>query len=76
MTAPSERSLPTSVRFGVDVHRTRNGYTLTLHREEGAFPVLAANGRRLMRWRRLDDALAYATEHFGVLSAIRLNLDD
>lgn len=76
MSAPSARPLPASVLFGVDVHRTRHGYTLTLHRKEGAFPVLAPNGRLPMRWQRLDGALAYATEHFGAFSAIRLNLDE
>lgn len=76
MSTPSARTLPACVRLSVDVHRTRNGYTLTLHRKEGVFPVLAANGRQPMRWQRLDGALAYATEHFGALSAIRLNMDE
>lgn len=74
MSASYPRVAPAHV--GVEVHRTHNGYTLTLHRKEGVFPVMAANGRQLMRWRRLDSALAYAAKHFDALSAIRLNLDE
>lgn len=75
MTEPGNRTVAPAY-VGVDVHRTRHGYTLILHRKEGVFPVLAADGHQLLRWRRLDTALAYLSKNFGALSAIRLNLDD
>lgn len=70
------RAIVARTLVGVDVHRTRDGYTVTLHRKEGGFPVLTANGRQLQRWRRLDGALAYLAKNFAALSAIRLNLDE
>jgi len=70
------RTRTTAAHIGADIHRTRAGYTLTLLRKEGAFPVLAADGRQPLRWRRLDGVMAYLGENFGALSAIRLNLHE
>lgn len=76
MSDSRNRAATARALVGADVHRTRHGYTLTLHRKDGVFPVLAANGRQVQRWRRLDGALAYLAKNFAALSAIRLNLDE
>lgn len=73
MTADNGRSAGPA-DFEAEVYRSRYGYTLILHRPDGAFPVLAADGRRLMRWRRLEAALAFMAERIGKPGAIRLNL--
>lgn len=72
----SHRTRTSAAGMGADIHCTRAGYTLTLLRMDGAFPVLAADGRRPLRWHRLDEVLAYLGENFGVLSAIHLNLHE
>lgn len=61
---------------GADVHRTRKGYTLILHRKGGKYPVLGIDGREPEQWQDLDKALAYLVENFGVLSRIQLKLQD
>lgn len=61
---------------GADVHRTRKGYTLTLHREGGKYPVLGVDGREPKQWQNLDKALAFLVENFGVLPRIQLKLQD
>ncbi len=71
-----DRSADARIFVGADVHRTRKGYSLTLHRKEGKYPVLSVDGREPEQWQDLDKALAFLVENFGVLSRIQLKLQD
>lgn len=62
--------------FEAIIHRSRKGYALILHHPNRIQPVLEENGAQLMRWQRLDAALAFLTERFGFPRAVRLNLGD
>ncbi len=62
--------------FEAIIHRSRKGYAVVLHHPNRIQPVLAENGAQLMRWQRLDAALAFLTEKYGLPRAVRLNLGD
>jgi hypothetical protein len=71
---PANADEVASVLVCVDITRTRKGYTLTLHRREGVFPVLAVGGREPRRWQNLDTAMDFLTRNFGVVTPIHLTL--
>ncbi len=62
--------------FDATIHRSQKGYAVVLLHPNRVQPLLTESGTQLMRWQRLDAALAFLTERYGIPRAVRLNLGE